>query len=325
MTQVLPKTLLGIGLSVWVLTAGAVEFATNRALVGQDDPIEVKLRFNEPDSGDLYVAVQVGDKLFFYGEDGSFSEQAIPRSRAGQYSGEIGLFYFPPGVVPSFPYILYAVVTNPGANVFDPNNWHGGWDGLARELVQVGNSFFGPGDLDDDGYYDDDFDRNGFHDDDRNYDGYHDDDLNQDGWHDDDRDHDGQHDDHNPSQGDSVRGQTLYAQHCSGCHGQVPDARRRGKDAEDIAEAIAQNKGGMGFLAGVLSSSELQDLAAYLNSSSSSNNNSGFDDSDSDDSSDSDGLDGDDDSGFDDSGSDNSSDDDGLDDNDDDREEDDDD
>lgn len=253
------KILLQITLGLWVLSAGATEFVTNRALVGQNDPIEVKLRFNKYEVGDLYVAVQVGDRLFFYGEDGSFSEQAVPRSRAGHYSGEIDLFSFPPGVVPSFPYFLYAVVTDPGADVFDSRNWHGGWDGLGIELVQVGDFFFGSRDADGDGFYDDDFNRDGFHDDDMDRNGWHDGDLDHDGWHDDDRDHDGR-----PDSGNDTRGQALYAQHCASCHGQVPDQRRRGKDAEDIAEAIVKNKGGMGFLAGILNASDIQDIAAYL-------------------------------------------------------------
>lgn len=234
------KSALLICLTLWSLSTNALEFVTNRALVGADDPIEVALRFNQDDSGDLYMAVLISGKLFFYGEDNQFHEQPLPLRRDSLYSGEMGLFFFPPGVVPPHPYFLYAVVTDAGAGVFDISRWHGGWDGLAKELVQVGETFFGPGDLDDDGFYDDDLNRDGFHDDDLNYDGWHD------------------------SHGDSARGQALYVQYCASCHGQTPDARRRGKSAEAIAGAIAQNKGGMGALANVLTSADLQDIAAYL-------------------------------------------------------------
>lgn len=56
-------------------------------------------------------------------------------------------------------------------------------------------------------------------------------------------------------------GKTLYTSYCQTCHGASYGPAR---SASAILSAIASNRGGMGSLSGVVSSSEANDIAAYL-------------------------------------------------------------
>jgi mono/diheme cytochrome c family protein len=92
-------------------------------------------------------------------------------------------------------------------------------------------------------------------------DGDHDDGDHDDGDHDDDGEGDGDGDgDHGG--GGSAEGAALYQANCVGCHGALASSNVRGESAEDIAEAIAENEGGMGSL--TLSMAELESIAAAL-------------------------------------------------------------
>ena len=58
-----------------------------------------------------------------------------------------------------------------------------------------------------------------------------------------------------------ARGKTLYANNCASCHGSnMPQAR----SASATLQAISANRGGMGSLAGVVGSTQANDIATYL-------------------------------------------------------------
>ncbi len=292
-----------------------VEIVTDRAVVGENDTLEARLRFPAADQGDLYVAARIGGKLRFYGEDGKFHSDPVPYKQDGTFDQEETLFRFPGMMVPAGRYILYAAITDAGADVYDTSRWHGP---LARQLFIANEPGQMSGDHDGDGWPDDDSNRDGFSDMDHNYDGWRDDDENRNGIPDQDENGDGQssHDDNGSgnddngsgnddngndyddngsgnddngsgnddngssssnddssgtgSAGDPVQGESLYTQNCSGCHGSDPannrNGIREGRNAGETREAIAKNKGGMGYLADQLSTSDIDAIAAYIRS-----------------------------------------------------------
>jgi mono/diheme cytochrome c family protein len=66
----------------------------------------------------------------------------------------------------------------------------------------------------------------------------------------------------------ALQGQALYATHCASCHTSSPATNAngilKGRNASSTLGAIAQNKGGMAFLSGAISSTEATAIAAYL-------------------------------------------------------------
>ncbi len=246
-----------------------VEIITDRAVVGSDDVLEARLRFPVADEGDLYVAARIGEKLRFYGEDGKFHSMPVPYRRTGPFHQEETIFRFPGMMVPPGRYILYSVVTDEGADVYDTHRWHGP---LARQLFIANQPPQMSGDHDGDGWPDDDDDHDGFSEMDHDYDGWRDDDGNRNGIPDRDEEHSrGVKDRPVPPPAGASSGQggaALYAQHCAGCHGDDP-ARGyndiyEGWKVSEIQEAIAENKGGMGFLGNLLSSGDVGAVAAYI-------------------------------------------------------------
>jgi hypothetical protein len=72
-----------------------------------------------------------------------------------------------------------------------------------------------------------------------------------------------------PTNASAIQGQALYATHCASCHTSSPASNAndilKGRNASSTLSAIAQNKGGMAFLSGAISSTEANAIAAYLN------------------------------------------------------------
>ncbi len=56
-------------------------------------------------------------------------------------------------------------------------------------------------------------------------------------------------------------GKNLYGQYCAQCHGASMPAA---KDSSRLLSAIASNRGGMGSLRSVVSTSQADDIAGYL-------------------------------------------------------------
>lgn len=65
-----------------------------------------------------------------------------------------------------------------------------------------------------------------------------------------------------PVGGNAQTGATLYAQYCSGCHGDLAVSARRGRTATQIQTAIAN----VSFMQGLsgLTAQQIQDIAAAL-------------------------------------------------------------
>ena len=239
-----------VGLNL-VSVAAIAGLKTDRAVVRTDgsDRISATVTFAEPVSGDLYVATAVNGVLFMFADEGrKFSTDLEPFRANDSFSDDIVVLDFSgQGVAPGI-YPLYQVVTRPGSNPADTNNWIGGPQGLSVINFSIGLTPDISGDHDGDGFADDDGDRDGFHDDDSNKDGVI----------------DGQ-----DNAGDAVAGQSKFESiGCSNstCHGADPGTNQNqileGKDPSEIRQAIGRVPE-MAFLSDI-SDVDLRDVAAYL-------------------------------------------------------------
>jgi hypothetical protein len=111
----------------------------------------------------------------------------VPFTANSTFNGEYNLFSHKLLGVTQGIFPIYQVLTIPGGDPLNVNNWIGGFAGLNIVNLSLCQSREIHGDNDDNGFADDDQDRDGFHDDDKDRDGYHDDDNDRDGHHDDDR------------------------------------------------------------------------------------------------------------------------------------------
>jgi hypothetical protein len=184
------------------------DLATNRAVVSDDGSQQVTgtVKFQTAVNGDLYIATQVNGELLFLADEGSSFTTDIRSFRSNShYSEDIDALNISGMGIPPGHYPLYQVVTVPGSDPRDFQNWIGGLSGLSTINFNIGlpvningdfdNNGFSDDDNNHDGFHDDDINRDGLHDDDVNHDSFHDDDINHDGFHDDDVNHDGFHDD----------------------------------------------------------------------------------------------------------------------------------
>ncbi len=165
------------------------------SVVKDAEDIQVSVNFPQAKTGDLYIAADVGGVLYFYTDHG-WAPTPLPREYSKTYLGtkQINLGNSS-GIAPGI-YPVYQVVTTPNApDVYDTRNWIGGLASLGQTSFQVKLPAQISGDLNGDGWADDDANHDGYHDDDSNHDGAHDDDANRDGYHDDDANHDAFHDD----------------------------------------------------------------------------------------------------------------------------------
>ncbi len=149
--------------------------STERAVV--NDPtqnIAASVQFSTPVKGDLYIATKVGEQYLFLNKAGQFTPERTPFSQATEYSGNIPLFNIPAKGSAPGRYPLYQVVTNPGSDPLDFNNWIGGLAGLSAINFTIGLPPEQSGDLNNDGFADNDLNKDGFYDDDLNKDGLRD-------------------------------------------------------------------------------------------------------------------------------------------------------
>jgi len=272
-----------------ITNIAVADLQTSRAVV--NDPtqqIAATANFPTPVSGDLYIATQVGGQNFFLKEGGQFTPNVTPFSQTTQHSGQIPLFNITAKGSAPGRYPLFQVVTKPGTDPLNFNNWVGGIGGLSIINFMIGLPTTESGD----------FDNNGFADDDLNKDGYHDDDLNKDGYHDDDKNRNGIHDSLEnkaptpvvtptpvvaptpvvtpspvvvPVTNIIAEGQAAYGSCASsGCHGANPAFGQNrillGRNPNRIINAIRGNFGGMSFLSAVITADSANKISAYLNS-----------------------------------------------------------
>ncbi|MBE9563398.1 MAG: hypothetical protein IMF12_11115, partial [Proteobacteria bacterium] len=137
---VLAVILLNISLSGW-----SSELYTSQAVMHTDsDKIMATVKFDIPETGDMYVATIVDSKMLFLNQDNAWTNTIIPFKTNETFQGEYTLFSANAGALPHGNYPLYQVITKPNAKLLkedgSPNveNWIGGMDGLNFISFSVG-------------------------------------------------------------------------------------------------------------------------------------------------------------------------------------------
>ncbi len=98
--------------------------------VNGDSIIATVSYLDNPVEGDLYLATAYGGQLYFFGPDGELSTTMKPFQENGSFSEPIEVLNKPSAGIYPGVYPLYQVVTPPGADPLDSNNWIGGLNTL---------------------------------------------------------------------------------------------------------------------------------------------------------------------------------------------------
>jgi hypothetical protein len=94
--------------------------------VNGDNIVATVSYLDNPVEGDLYLATEYGGQLYFLGPDGELSATMMPFQENGRFSDPIEVLNKPSAGINPGVYPLYQVVTPPGADPLDANNWIGG-------------------------------------------------------------------------------------------------------------------------------------------------------------------------------------------------------
>ena len=161
----------------------AAELTAPKAVFQGSGAISPVLKFNQPESGDIYLAFRkdgVGD-YFFLASNGSASPTATAYQTVSSYTGTLNLPSFDTSNIATGQYQLFHLLVKTGGDVNKTSDWVGGFNALKTINFSIGFSGAQSGDLDGDGFRDDDLNKDGFSDNDGDHDGYHDDDLDKNG------------------------------------------------------------------------------------------------------------------------------------------------
>ncbi len=125
------KILLAFMLLTFSISIWSSELYTPQAILhAEDEKAIATVKFNTPETGDMYVAVIVGSKWLFLNQENSWSETPTPFKVNETFQGEYPLFSVDAVRLPPGNYPLYQIVTEPNGNPFDVDDWIGGKDGL---------------------------------------------------------------------------------------------------------------------------------------------------------------------------------------------------
>lgn len=132
---------LSLAVSLGCISLGAsAHLSTPKADVNSKDGdrVVVTVSFPAPVKGDLYLAVDVGGGTYlFFTAQGGISPSPVSFSANGDFSQDIKAIDLPTTGIPAGKYAVYQVVANSGSNVYDPNNWIGGFGGLSQLALSI--------------------------------------------------------------------------------------------------------------------------------------------------------------------------------------------
>jgi hypothetical protein len=121
--------LLTLSLSAW----SSELYTPQPVLQNDEDKIVAKVRFEQPQSGDLYLATIIDAQLWFItkkGEGITLTASPNPFKANETFEGEYSLLSLDGKGLPPGNYPLYQIVTQPNTNPLDEKNWIGGPNGL---------------------------------------------------------------------------------------------------------------------------------------------------------------------------------------------------
>ena len=155
---------IALGLGVISLSASA-HLASTRTVLNSTDSAVVTVNFAQPVSGDLYLATNVNGALVFFADQGkALTNKVLPFKSNGVFEGSLKVLDVSALGIPPNQYPLYEVVTAPGADPLNFNNWIGGLGGLHKLNFTIGLPVAVSNDRNGDGFSDDDNDHDGYRD-----------------------------------------------------------------------------------------------------------------------------------------------------------------
>lgn len=101
------------------------------------DKITATASFPTPVQGDLYVATEFGGQFYFMGPGPSLFTDKVPYQKDGKFSDPITVLDIPSEGIAPGAYPLYQVVTTPGADPFNFDNWIGGLSSLGQLMFKI--------------------------------------------------------------------------------------------------------------------------------------------------------------------------------------------
>ncbi len=121
-------------LTIVLLLISQLAWSSNKLYTVPDgNKLILKVKFNTPETGDLYVAKAVDNKIIFYNQAAGWTESKIAFMTNQSYQGEYTLLSVP---TPA-NYQFYQVVTIPNTDPFKSENWIGGSNGLSSLSVNL--------------------------------------------------------------------------------------------------------------------------------------------------------------------------------------------
>ena len=152
---------LALGLCLLSGSVLSSELSTPRTVIRDNENINVTARFPNGETGDLYLATVVNDKVLFITPNG-LSEKVEPKNKAQYFEGIYPLLDTPASALTPGVYPLYQVLTRTDGNPYNQTDWIG-------NIAQMNFTVKMPDDVgrdyNRDGFPDDDLSHTGFHDD----------------------------------------------------------------------------------------------------------------------------------------------------------------
>ncbi|MEN8217506.1 MAG: hypothetical protein ABFS56_14280 [Pseudomonadota bacterium] len=131
--KILALILLTFSISSW-----SSELYTPQTVLHDDnEKIVATVKFDTPETGDMYIATIFAGKLLFLSQAG-WTETPAPFKANETFQGEYPLFSVEAALLPPGNYPLYQVVTVPNGNPLNVDNWIGGVAGLNFLSFSIG-------------------------------------------------------------------------------------------------------------------------------------------------------------------------------------------
>lgn len=134
-----------------------------------DTNLVAKLRFAQPETGDMYLATMIETQLLFITPTGLNATPA-PLLRNTTFEGEYDILSVNTNDLTAGIYPLYQLITIPEGNPLNVMDWIGGFDSLHTINFMIGMPPEVSGDGDGDGFADDDVNHDGYRDNHFNHD-----------------------------------------------------------------------------------------------------------------------------------------------------------
>ena len=114
------------------------KLVADKTELGSGEKAVISVTFATPVRGDLYLAVNINNELYFFAEQGnSFSKAIVPWVRNSYFANDLNVLEIVNSGVPAGIYPLFEVVTLPGKNPLDFSNWVGGLNALSQLNIQL--------------------------------------------------------------------------------------------------------------------------------------------------------------------------------------------